>query len=283
MWLIWIAGIVAVVVVLAGAALAAGAYRWRAETLAVDDGMASSRRAPSTLRYDAARLEGLPVPVRRYLDLALTDGQPMIVSARFTQEGEFLLGTGRWVPFTAAHEVMAAPPSFDWDARMRVAPGLQVFVRDAWVEGEGRLHAALLGLWTVASAGGTPEIVEGEALRYLAEAVWYPTVLLPGDGLRWEAIDATTARARLSAGRVSVALEFRFGEDGMVAEVEAAGRPRLVDGTSVPTPWRGRFSGYADERGMRIPHAGEVEWLLPEGPQPYWRGRVTAAVYELTR
>jgi hypothetical protein len=26
---------------------------------------------------------------------------------------------------------------------------------------------------------------------------------------------------------------------------------------------------------MRIPTTGEVEWLLAEGPQVYWRGRIT--------
>jgi hypothetical protein len=31
---------------------------------------------------------------------------------------------------------------------------------------------------------------------------------------------------------------------------------------------------------MRIPLGGEVEWLLPEGPQVYWRGRITEIVYE---
>jgi hypothetical protein len=31
---------------------------------------------------------------------------------------------------------------------------------------------------------------------------------------------------------------------------------------------------------MRIPQRGEVAWLLPEGPQVYWRGRVTEIHFE---
>jgi len=31
---------------------------------------------------------------------------------------------------------------------------------------------------------------------------------------------------------------------------------------------------------MRIPLAGEVEWVHPAGPQVYWRGRITDAQYE---
>jgi hypothetical protein len=30
---------------------------------------------------------------------------------------------------------------------------------------------------------------------------------------------------------------------------------------------------------MRNPVAGEVEWLLPAGPQVYWRGRVEEIEY----
>lgn len=32
--------------------------------------------------------------------------------------------------------------------------------------------------------------------------------------------------------------------------------------------------------GVRIPRAGEVEWILPEGRLPYWRGRVGGVEYD---
>jgi hypothetical protein len=31
---------------------------------------------------------------------------------------------------------------------------------------------------------------------------------------------------------------------------------------------------------MQIPLDGEVEWLLPEGAKPYWRGSIAEIVYE---
>jgi hypothetical protein len=31
---------------------------------------------------------------------------------------------------------------------------------------------------------------------------------------------------------------------------------------------------------MLVPLGGEVAWLPPEGPKPYWRGRITAIEYE---
>ena len=35
----------------------------------------------------------------------------------------------------------------------------------------------------------------------------------------------------------------------------------------------------ADE--IHVPLAGEVAWLLPDGPVPYWRGRITDLVYRV--
>jgi len=49
---------------------------------------------------------------------------------------------------------------------------------------------------------------------------------------------------------------------------------------AVPTPWEGRLWGYELSDGMRVPLQGEVAWHLPEGPMPYWRGRITSLRYE---
>jgi hypothetical protein len=120
----------------------------------------------------------------------------MITGARFSQEGSFRLSEAqeRWGPFHATHMVTIHPPAFDWDARIRWAPGLTMFVRDAYGAGTGTLHAAAFGLLPVVDQRGTPELAQGELMRYLAEAVWYPTALLPSQGVRWEPIDEARAR-----------------------------------------------------------------------------------------
>lgn len=54
----------------------------------------------------------------------------------------------------------------------------------------------------------------------------------------------------------------------------------MVDREQIPTPWQGRFWDYQLRDGMRVPLAGEVAWLLGEGPRPYWRGRIRDIDYE---
>jgi hypothetical protein len=162
-------------------------------------------------------------------------------------------------------------------------PGLPVRVHDAYVAGDGILHATLLGLITLADLRGTREMAQGELMRYLAEAPWYPTALLPSQGVRWEAVDGDSARATLMDGDVGVTLLFRFDEEGLITSVRAEARGRTVRGAVVPTPWEGRWWNYEVRDGMRAPMEGEVVWLLQEGPKAYWRGRVTRMEYEPAR
>ena len=107
-----------------------------------------------------------------------------------------------------------------------MAPGLNAFVHDAYVAGEGALHAEFLGLVTLADMRGTPELAQGELLRYLAEAMWYPTALLPSQGVNWTPIDETSARATLTDRATTVSLDFHFGPDGLIESSNAVARPR---------------------------------------------------------
>jgi hypothetical protein len=230
---------------------------------------------------DLRELVGLPAPVQAYFAKALSEGQPKVASVRVRHEGAFNMGetTDRWKPFTSYQRVITRPPSFEWNARIRLLPGFGVRVREAYVAGEGLLQAKLFGVFTVASARGGGDFARGELMRFFAEAAWYPTALLPSQGVRWEALDARSARATLAHGSISVTLRFSFGADALVDTVQAEARGRMVGKEIIATPWRGRFWNYAEREGMRVPLEGEVAWLLPEGEKPYWRGRITRLEY----
>jgi hypothetical protein len=136
---------------------------------------------------------------------------------------------------------------------------------------------------TVVNIAGTPEIARGELLRFFAEMAWYPTALLPSQGVRWEAVDDRSARATLTDGKLAVTLLFRFTADGLIDTVRAESRDRVVDGKTVSAPWQGRFWNYAERGGMQVPLDGEVAWMLPEGAKPYWRGTTTSVNYEFAK
>jgi hypothetical protein len=271
------------VAVLVGLVLLTGvaSWRWSAGTDALVERMLRASRPRGPARFDASELADLPAPVQRYLRKVIPQGFPLIRRARLQQTGAFLVSPPQgWRPFRAIHTATVAPVGFVWDARIRLAPGLDVRVRDAFVDGAGQMRAAVAGVVALADVHDTPDIATGALIRWLAESAWYPTALVPGQGVVWSAVDDSTARASVSAGPTRVSLQFHFGADSLVTRVYSAVRGRVVSGRSVPTPWQGRFSRYESAASLLIPMAGEVEWLLPAGPQVYWRGELGKVEYE---
>jgi hypothetical protein len=274
----WIAVALLTVSVVFAACSLYGHRRWRRLTEALHARLDAAATPVAPLRMDAAALLDLPPPVQRYLRAALPAEPREVAVVEIEHRGSFNLGSDRerWAPFRSRQRVRIARPGFVWDARVRVAPGVAVHVHDAYAGGEGTLHAALLGAFDLADLQGGGAIAEGEAMRYLAEAAWYPVALLPGRGVRWEAIDDRSARATLGDGGIATRLVFVFGDDDLIVSVRADARGRTVGDAIVPTPWEGRWSDYRVIEGMRVPMRGEVAWLLPERRLPYWRGELLA-------
>jgi hypothetical protein len=284
MWkmiLLLMLGLTAIVAI----ALVYGWVHWQSATREMHAKLEAARCPIGVKTFSPNELITLPAPVQRYFRTVLKEGQPIISAVRVEHSGTFNLSeTGeQWRPFISTQRVITQRPGFDWDGRIGMAPGLNVFVHDAYVAGEGILHAKLLGLIPLADIRGTPEAAQGELMRFLAEAAWYPTALLPSQGVRWEAIDDRSARATLTDGATTVSLDFRFDDEGLLSVVRAAARYRTVKDALVVTPWQGRFWSYEVRGGMRIPLEGEVAWELPEGLWPYWRGRITKLHYEFAQ
>ncbi len=262
-----------------------GAYRWSTGTRELRARLEATREPVRPQTVDFRELARLPDPVRRYFRLVLTEGQPMVSGARVRHTGTFNMGeaTDQWKQFTSDQKVVAQRPGFDWNGSVAMMPGLPVRVHDAYVAGEGILHASLLGLFPVVDMRGTNGVAEGELMRFFAEAAWYPTALLPSQGVRWEAVDDRSARATMTEDDISITMLFTFEEEGLIDTVRAEARGRAVDGEVVPTPWQGRFWDYEMRDGMLVPLDGEVAWLLPEGEKPYWRGHIDEIDYTFSR
>ncbi|HRD92844.1 MAG TPA: hypothetical protein PL117_06175 [Accumulibacter sp.] len=261
-----------------------GAVRWAAATRALRTGLDAARQAVLPARFDARELVGLPDPVQRYFRLALTVGQPLLRALVVEHSGSFNIARSgdNWKPFTSGQRVCMRRPGFLWDARVTVAPGVTVHVHDAYVAGEGTLHPALLGLFPLGRVHGRGAIAEAELMRFLAEAACYPTALLPSQGVFWQAVDSHSAIATLADGEVTVSLLFGFNDAGLIESVRAEARACLLAGQLASLPWEGLWSAHEQHHGMWVPMRGEVRWLLPQGPKPYWRGCVGRLDYEFS-
>jgi hypothetical protein len=290
-WLLWLGGVVGVLVVIAVGLRVVGANRWaeliHAQTSQLESGGVAARspaQAPlaSAARFDARELEGLPAPVQRYFREVLTDGQPIISAATIEMAGTINMSATaeQWKPFTSQQRVVTHRPGFLWDAEVDMFPGVPARVVDSYVAGQGRLIATLLGLFTVAHAHGGGELARGEFMRWFAEAAWYPTALLPSQGVRWQAIDDTSANATVTDGPITLTLRFSFNEAGLIASVRADSRGAGVGKDMVMLPWDCSVCDYQPQGGMLLPMTGEAAWVRPDGRKAYFVGHVKKLSHE---
>jgi hypothetical protein len=245
---------------------------WQADTRAVEARLTAQPVQPSGANTP------LPAPVARYFARVIPPGAKPIRGARLTQDAEFFVGSA-WRPLSASQTFTIAPPGFVWDARIAMAPGMSVLVRDAFVAGGGSMHADFMGLYPIAYQTARAELNAGALHRYLAESVWLPTALRPESGVEWAPLTDHSAVATLSAGAARVSLEFRFNADGDIVEMFTPERFAESKGSFEKRPWTVTCSEHAVRDGYRIPIRCEVSWQQPDGPQAYWRGRISTVEY----
>jgi hypothetical protein len=262
-----------------------GHSRWVQSTNARVQALEAATPRTRSERYDDTELATLPPVVRRYLSKALNPNQPIVRGLYMEQSGTFnRSATGeQWEPFTARQRVATKRPGFIWDASIVMSPGIPVRVVDAYVAGVGTLQPSVIGLFDLGGVHGTTDIARGELIRYFAESVWYPTALLPSQGVQWKAVDEQTAQATLTDGPLTVTLRFSFNAEGTVERISSVERSALVDGVLVQMPWEVRLSHYQIHSGMLVPQEAEVSWLAPTGRMPYWRGKIERLDYDMPR
>jgi hypothetical protein len=262
------------------------AQAWQRHQLAqllvsLDAEAAALALEPQSAASGAALPGDLPPPVARYLKHALPDTSRRIRAARFAQEGVLRTygNSERWMAFTARHAVAPGAAAFVWDATVALFPLVHLEVRDSLIGGRGAGQVVLLSVAPVGSAGGNREMNSGALQRFLAEAAWYPTALLPGRHLQWTPIDDSRAFATLTRAGISATLEFRFNAANEIAGIYTSGRWGSFDGGYRQVPWEGRFSDYTLREGMRVPTRGEVGWIIDGRWQAVWRGNIVDADY----
>ena len=236
-------------------------------------------------RTDRDAIAGVPPPVRRYLGHALRDGQPPIRVARLRQKGMLRPGVGssRWLSFESRQVVTPLSVGFIWDAWVRIVGPLHLRVVDSYVQGRGSGALSLQSVIPLARDSDRRELNSGALHRYLAEAVWYPTALLPSRVLHWSPIDQNRALATLAHAGQTVALEFRFTDAGEVSGIYTPARwEKTADGYR-QAPWEGHFHNYIEREGMRVPSEGEVGWYVHDQWRKVWTGSIVEAAYEFVR
>ena len=233
-------------------------------------------RFETTLKQGTAAKarSGLP---REVVDLAVklgvNAGRQLNVS-EFDETGQMWSAPGvAPMNFTAHQIVSTTTPGFLW--RATAGPAGLIKVADYLIGAMGGLEARVLGSIAVANDVNTAQVVQGEAMRYLAELPWNPDAIFYNRALQWTVIDPHRFRVATGTGASRAEVNLDLDENGLIARAGADARPRLEDGKYVDRPWHGRFWDYAMVNGRTVPMSGEVAWQVGTTEFVYWRGRIS--------
>jgi hypothetical protein len=236
--------------------LAAGLWFWRLSDYNSDRVtrirlMATQPTNPA--RFDPSMVSDLPEPARRYLQFIIQPGTPLYTVAEISMAGRFGLGTSsaapNYMPMTA-EQILALPTGFIW--KMHATKGL---LHMSGSDTESWTRFWLMGFIPVARFGGTPDHTRSALGRYAAEAVfWTPAALLPGPGIRWEAVDENTARVVITHNGIVQPVDVTAAADGRPIKVGFL-RWSDVNPDKVHRlqPFGGYLSEYRDFSGFRLP------------------------------
>jgi len=270
--LIVLAGLVAVPTVWIGWS----AWSLRAEISGREDAVIADARDRAA-SFDAAAMQSLPAPVRRYLDFVFPDGPPVdIVSVAVDMSGEFRRPLmEKFEPTTARQVASTRKPDLVFSADTPIIGPVWAVAYDIFVDGEMEMGAKLLSTLRVVDEKGTPELNRISLRRWLLESPAWPMALLPGGPVEWEPIDDRHARAVVSAYGLQASMIATFRDDGSLAAFDAE-----EDG-DLTTPYHGSGehtvrSDYRLVEGVRIPMAFMIARAADGEIHPFWEGRITS-------
>ena len=130
-----------------------------------------------------------------------------------------LKSNASWISGNAEQYFTVIKPAFIWKARFSMAPLIDITARDMYNEGHGSMKIYFQSLIPIADSKGE-EIDQGSMVRYLAEAIWFPTSAI-SDYIHWESIDSTSARIFMSYGELTISGIFKFNDKGDIISFEA--------------------------------------------------------------
>ncbi|NDJ75283.1 MAG: hypothetical protein GYB65_03410 [Chloroflexi bacterium] len=203
--------------------------------------------------------DDLPAPVARFYAV-ITDGTgvvPVVDSAVLTGRADLRInGISFQARFRFTHEAGVNYRHYI-EGTCFGQPLLKV--NERYVDGISRMELP----W--ASSADEPQINQAANLGLWAESMWLPSVFLTDPRVRWEPIDANTARliVPFEEGEDEFTVYFD-AETGLITEMVAL-RYKEAD-SAAKTEWIVRATGWAMYHGVLIPVISEAEWDDENGP-----------------
>lgn len=226
-----------------------------------------------------ADLDGLPEPVRRYVQASGAVGRPVPWNLRVVFDAQMRLAPDRPpMPARSLQYNFFDRPArlFFMSARLFGAP-IQALHR--YQEGEATFQVRVGHVFNAVDQAG-PALSAAETVTVLNDLCLMAPGRLTDPRLSWRAIDERTCAVTFANEPHTVTATLAFEGDRLV-EFASDDRPDASTGHAVAMRWRTPVAGYAERGGMRLPTGGSAVYDRPEGPFEYGSFRLHDLAYDV--
>lgn len=243
--------------------------------------LASSAQNAAVRKYSLQDIVGLPTPVQRYFRYVLKEDAEYIRFARMKTVGQFRRPLQKeWTEMETRQYFTAEPPGMIFDAVMKQGP-VWFAIRDKYWLGKGEMLVNILSGFNVLSEAGSRELDETSFIRWVGEAVLFPTALLPSEHIAWQPVNEESAQLKVTDRGNSGLYRVYFNELGEITRYESDNRYDKIDGRFQKTGSIALRSEYREVDGIKVPMAFLITRILPDGTQEeFWKGRVTEISFD---
>jgi hypothetical protein len=203
----------------------------------------------------------MPPPVARFFRTIISDRIPVIRSAVLTGRAQLRL-FGLYFParFRITHEAGQGYRHY-FELTLFGIPLMKV--DECYLDSRARLELPF------GVVENQPKVDMAANLGLWAESIWLPSILVTDPRLRWELVDATTARLVVPFADTDDTFTVTFDpETGLVRRLEAMRYKEAESGEKVL--WRNEILGWRAFHGIRIPSPATVTWLDEGKPWSIW-------------
>lgn len=193
----------------------------------------------------------LPEPVARYYRVTCGERLPVITSAVISGRGP-LRFKGITFParFRFSHQ---AGQNYRHYLEAAVLGRPVMKVNEHYLDGHSRLELPF------GVVENSPEVDQAANLGLWGESIWLPSIFITDPRVRWEAIDATSARLVVPFGAEEDSFTVTFDpQSGRLVSLLA--RRYQNAGDTEKTPWLNEVRGWQTFHGLQIPSSGAVTW-----------------------
>lgn len=269
-----------VVFVVAALVAAAQIWRWRDGREADRAWRSLARRSAEPRQFAPLMVEQLPDPARRFFLFTIEEGAVLRTVSEIRMRGALGLGTKEAPNYAPMHaeQILAPPHGLVW--KLRAGRGMaRITGSDGCEDDASWVKFWLAGTVPIVRAGGTADHARAAFGRVVAESVfWCPAALLPHNGVAWEAVSASTARATVTRGGLTQTVDVTIAESGQPSTVVI---PRWTDANADKVyrlqPFGGYLSAFEHFDGYVLPtHVEGGNFIGTADYFPFYKADVDA-------